>query len=170
MQVVDVSATMLLKFQQSTVEFFKVLSFSSSSEWWIFWLRDRDRYTVLTVQKAVLIAQVQFLDWLGHPLLFNDRCLVLQSRKLWMFHSCSSWTRLRYARYCTTLKPVEFLQVQFLDRLRYARCCTTLKPVEIPQVQSMDRWSYARCCTQTAENCGFSAGAVLEQVVPCPLL
>ena len=39
-------------------------------------MRDRDRYTALIVQKAVEIAQVQFSDWLGRPLLFNDKCLV----------------------------------------------------------------------------------------------
>ena len=36
---------------------------------------------MLTVQKAVEIAQVQFLDWLGHPLLYNDGCLVLTEQK-----------------------------------------------------------------------------------------
>ena len=34
-----------------------------------------------TVQKTVEIAQVQFLDWLGYPLLYNDRCLGLTEQK-----------------------------------------------------------------------------------------
>ena len=55
-------------------------------------LLHRDRYTVQTVQKTVVIAQVQFLGRLGYPSLYNDRCFGLQSRKLWKFRSCSALT------------------------------------------------------------------------------
>ena len=46
------------------------------------------------VQKSVEILQVQFLDWLGHPLLYNDRCLGL-----------------------TVQKTVEVPQLQYSDRV-----------------------------------------------------
>ena len=47
---------------------------SSPTEWWIFWLRHRDRYTLQTVQKSVVIPQVQFLvRFVTWPSLCNDR-------------------------------------------------------------------------------------------------
>ena len=75
--VVDVSVTMQLKFQQSSVEFFMVpqLQFIDRVVD-ILVARQRQVHSALTVQKAVEIAHVAVLDWLGHPLLFNDRCLV----------------------------------------------------------------------------------------------
>ena len=106
----DVSGTMQLKLQQSTVEFFKVLSFSSSTEWWIFWLRDRDRYgAVLGLVGTPVVVQRQVLGFIEQ-------------------------------------KTVDVPQLQFLDK---AVVCPLL---------------------YNAEARGGSTGAVLGQVVTCPLL
>ena len=75
----DVSVTMLLKFQQF-VEYVEVpqLQFFDRV---VVQLLHRDRYTVQTVQKSVELLQEQFLDWFEHPLLYNDRCVGLAMQK-----------------------------------------------------------------------------------------
>ena len=65
--VVDVSVIMQLMFQQSTVEFFKVPQLQFIDRVVIFWLRDRDRYTVQTVQKTV---EYRCSSWTG----WDTRC------------------------------------------------------------------------------------------------
>ena len=63
---------------------------------------------------------MQFFDWLGHPLLYNDRCLGL-----------------------TVQKTVDVPQLQFSDKVADMPVVvlkTLLKPVETPQVQFLDRW------------------------------
>ena len=74
----DVSVTMLLKLQQF-VDYVEVpqLQFFDRV---VVQLLHRDRYTVQTVQKSVEILQVQFLDWLGHPLLLTTGAWVRQCR------------------------------------------------------------------------------------------
>ena len=71
--VVDVPVVICDKLQQVFVEYVEVpqLQFFDRV---VVQLLHRDRYTVQTVQKSVEILQAQFLDWLGHPLLYNDRC------------------------------------------------------------------------------------------------
>ena len=87
----DVPAIISDLLQQFFVEFVKVPQLQFIDIVVGFVVR-RDRYTVQTVQKTVVIAQVQFLGRLGYPSLYNDRCFGLQSRKLWKFRSCSALT------------------------------------------------------------------------------
>ena len=88
----DVPVIICDKLQQVFVEYVEVpqLQFFDRV---VVQLLHRDRYTVQTVQKSVEILQVQFLGWLGHPLLYN-RCLGL-----------------------TVQKTVELPQVQYSDRV-----------------------------------------------------
>ena len=59
-----VSVTMQLQFQQVFVEYVEVPQLQFDRV--VVQLLHRDRYTVQTVQKSVVILQVQFLDRLGH--------------------------------------------------------------------------------------------------------
>ena len=60
----------------------------------MFQLLHRDRDAQCKLCKRREIRQVQFFDWLGHPLLYNDSCLGL-----------------------TVQKTVEVPQVQYSDRV-----------------------------------------------------
>ena len=136
----DVSVTMQLKFQQSTVEFFMVpqLQFIDRV---VVQMLHRDRYTVHTVQKSVEVAQVQSLDWLAHLLLSNDRCL--------------GWTEQ---------KTVEVQQLQCSDKVNDVPVVQVVVHVEGAS-DSVHRQSWV----MTAVKGGFSAFCAffaLLRVVP----
>ena len=90
----DVSVTMQLQFQQVFVEYVEVpqLQFFDRV---VVQLLHRDRYTVQTVQKSVVILQVQFLDRFRHA----RRCATTG----WMVQ--------------TVQKTWEVPQVQYSDRV-----------------------------------------------------
>ena len=70
----DVSVIMQPQFPQSFVENIEVPQ-TQFFDRVVVQLLHRDRYTVQTVQKSVEVAQVQFLDWLGHPLTVERQVL-----------------------------------------------------------------------------------------------
>ena len=53
----------------------RCLSFSSSTEWWIFWLRDRDRYTVQTVAEGSFDRTGAVLGLVGTPVVVQRQVL-----------------------------------------------------------------------------------------------
>ena len=95
--VVDVSVTMQLQFQQGFVDYVEVpqLQFFDRV---VVQLLYRDRYTVQTVQKSVVILQVQFLDRLGHA----RRCATTG----WMVQTVQKTGEVPQVQYCDKVVDV----------------------------------------------------------------
>ena len=98
---------------------------------------------MLTEQKAVEIAQVQFLVWLGHPLLYNDRCLWSDSAE-----NCGA-SAVAVGAVLGKLLTCPFM---FNDKLVQ----TVQKTVLVPQVQFFDVGS-SRCEHAANVPASFSA-------------